>query len=382
MVKLIKAANYYNQKTKSENVSIENFITTDNILPNKAGITLATNLSTGTMMPAFKPDHTLVANIRPYLKKIWLSDREGGCSADVLVFQANEGFDPKYIYYSLSRDDFFKHMMRGKKGTKMPRGDKKHIMEFLIPDYSYPEQQKIAKVLSAIDAKIESNKKINSELELMARTIYDYWFVQFDFPNEVGKPYKTSGGTMVWNEDLNIFIPYGWGIIRIEDLLSKESNAKKILSSEILSKGMIPVVDQSSEYIAGYTEDEEALIKADVPKIIFGDHTKIVKFINFDFARGADGTQVLMSNNTRMPQHLFFYSILKVNFPNSGYERYFKYLKDSVIILPGETIAQRYKTLVKKYYDKIKLNIFLNRQLIELREWLLPLLMNGQIKVS
>ena len=85
---------------------------------------MATNLPPqGSTMPAFEKNNILVANIRPYLKKIWFADRDGGCSADVLVFEVNKKFDPKYVYYSMFRDDFFDHVMRGSKGTKMPRGD-------------------------------------------------------------------------------------------------------------------------------------------------------------------------------------------------------------------------------------------------------------------
>jgi type I restriction enzyme S subunit len=244
------------------------------------------------------------------------------------------------------------------------------------------DQQKIASVLSSLDSKIELNNLINAELESMAKTLYDYWFVQFDFPDINGKPYKTSGGEMVWNEELKREIPDCWESIMIENCLLKESSIKKIPTAEILEKGKFPVVDQSTDFIAGFTNDNEAIIKTDEPRIIFGDHTRILKLINFDFARGADGTQVMLSNNKRMPQHLFFNTLLKIDLSNYGYARHYKFLKDISIILPNETVSKSFETTVSPFYKLIRENIFQNQKLTELRDWLLPMLMNGQVKVN
>lgn len=243
-------------------------------------------------------------------------------------------------------------------------------------------QNKISSFLYALDTKIELNNRINAELESMAKTLYDYWFVQFDFPNAKGKPYKSSGGKMVWNEELKREIPKGWGSVFIEKLLSHEVSTKKIPASEILFKGKIPVIDQSTNYIAGFTNDEDSVIKTIEPRIIFGDHTRILKLINFDFARGADGTQVLLSNSNRMPQHLFYHTLLKIDLSNYGYARHFKFLKGTKIILPNETLANKFDKIVLSNYLMIRENIFQNQILSELRDWLLPMLMNGQIKVK
>jgi type I restriction enzyme S subunit len=248
-----------------------------------------------------------------------------------------------------------------------------------IPKTLY--QNKISSVLSALDSKIELNNRINAELEAMAKTLYDYWFVQFDFPDVNGNPYKTTGGKMIWNEELKRAIPEGWESIMIENCLLKESSIKKIPTTEILEKGKFPVVDQSTDFIAGFTNDNEAIIKTDEPRIIFGDHTRILKLINFDFARGADGTQVMLSNNKRMPQHLFFNTLLKIDLSNYGYARHYKFLKDISIILPNETVSKSFETTVSPFYKLIRENIFQNQKLTELRDWLLPMLMNGQVKV-
>lgn len=253
-------------------------------------------------------------------------------------------------------------------------------LKFKIP--LKPYQDKIVAVLATLDKKIELNNQINAELEAMAKTLYDYWFVQFDFPDENGKPYKSSGGKMVYNESLKRDIPEGWAWDYVGDVLDKEKLGIKIPSKEILVKGEIPVIDQSTDYICGFTNEEGARIKALVPRIVFGDHTRILKLINFDFARGADGTQVLLSKNKRLPQHVFFHSLLKIDLSNQGYARHFKFLKQSKVILPCKKTSNDFESVAKAAYESINRNIIENQKLAELRDWLLPMLMNGQVKVE
>jgi type I restriction enzyme, S subunit len=249
----------------------------------------------------------------------------------------------------------------------------------------YPDlfvQQKITKVLSDLDKKIELNNKINTELEAMAKLIYDYWFVQFDFPDANGKPYKSSGGKMVYNEALKREIPDGWSADYIENLLAKETRTKKLPKTQYLSDGAIPVIDQSTDFICGYTNDIDTVISTDVPRIVFGDHTRIVKLVNFDFARGADGTQVLLSNHRCVPQHFFYHSLLKIDLSNYGYARHFKFLKQTRIVIPNYEISNQFEGKIKSVHDQIKHNIFETNKLAELRDWLLPMLMNGQVTVK
>ena len=292
--------------------------------------------------------------------------------------------DPAFFVYYFHTNEGQKRLLANKCHVGVPALAQAttnfRLIEIPLPNIQ--SQLKIASVLSALDSKIELNNRINAELEAMAKTLYDYWFVQFDFPDKNGKPYKTSGGKMIWNEELKREIPEGWESIMIENCLLKESSIKKIPKAEILEKGKFPVIDQSSHFITGFTNDKEAIIKTDVPRIIFGDHTRILKLINFDFARGADGTQVMLSNNKRMPQHLFFNTLLKIDLSNYGYARHYKFLKDICIILPDETVSRSFEATVSPFYKMIRENIFQNQKLTELRDWLLPMLMNGQVKVE
>ena len=149
----------------------ETYISTENMMPNKGGITSASSLPTIAQTQVFLAGDVLVSNIRPYFKKIWFAEFDGGCSNDVLVFRAKDGVSKRFLYYVLSDDTFFDYSMATSKGTKMPRGDKAAIMKYEVPDFTYEEQEKIAGVLEALDRKIQLNTEINENLTEQARAM-------------------------------------------------------------------------------------------------------------------------------------------------------------------------------------------------------------------
>ena len=253
-------------------------------------------------------------------------------------------------------------------------------MRIKVPEKDY--QDKIVEVLSSIDKKILLNNQINQELEAMAKTLYDYWFVQFDFPDQNGKPYKSSGGKMVYHPELKREIPEGWGVESVGNLLDKVTKAEKIENNSIEFIGEIPVIDQSQKYIAGFTNNENGLIQPQNGHVIFGDHTRVVKYINFDYARGADGTQVLISKNENISNVLLYHMIEDFDLSNYGYARHFKFLKEKIVIVPNKEVSSKFETQANVIYEKIKNNIFEIQELTQLRDWLLPMLMNGQVKVE
>ena len=170
--KLSDICNY----TTSRTSRIENYISTENMLPNKGGVCAPSNVPSGTAIE-YKVGDILISNIRPYFQKIWQANCDGACSADVLCIRPNDKADSKYLYYSLSQQLFFDYVMSGAKGSKMPRGDKKQIMQWQISLPPLEEQRRIAGILSAIDDKIENNRRINTNLELQAQALYKQWFV-------------------------------------------------------------------------------------------------------------------------------------------------------------------------------------------------------------
>ena len=249
----------------------------------------------------------------------------------------------------------------------------------LLP--SIEVQHIIGKSLADLDRKIELNKQINDNLEAMAKQLYDYWFVQFDFPNEEGKPYKSSGGAMVWNEKLKREIPQGWSTLPISAILDKYPTTKRYETKEYLSQGKYPIIDQGDTYIVGYTNEDDNLLTRH-PAVLFGDHSTKVKFLDFDFARGADGTQILYSSNDAVSQYYLYLAVSTLQIPNPGYSRHFKYLKELPIVIPSLSIAIKFANIVKPLFKKWTNNIFNNTALTKQRNELLPLLMNGQASVN
>ena len=215
----------------------------------------------------------------------------------------------------------------------------------------------------------------------MARQLYDYWFVQFDFPDENGKPYKSTGGKMVWNEKLKREIPDGWEVMLIRDILAKYPSTKKFDSSEYLSKGKYPIIDQGEDYIVGYTNDDENILK-NFPAVLFGDHSTRVKYIGSPFGRGADGTQILYSNHSNISIWYLYLVVDSLQIPNPGYSRHFKYLKELPIIVPLEDIANKFAEIIKPIFKKITSIVTERSILSNQRDELLPLLMNGQVFVK
>ncbi|MDX9902370.1 MAG: restriction endonuclease subunit S [Aliarcobacter sp.] len=408
-ISLKKVAKYSDARIPIKNVTIDNFVTTDNLLQNKLGITKATSLPPQDgNMPAYFKNDILVGNIRPYLKKIWIADRDGGNSADVLTIQVNEKHNPKFIYYALYRNDFFEHMMKGSKGTKMPRGDKNQIMDFSIPDISLENEEKIANVLSSLDSKIELNNKINKELEAMAKTLYDYWFVQFDFPDENGKPYKSSGGKMVYSQELKREIPEGWEVDELKNLISIERGIS-YKSSDITDMG-IPMVNLNSFYLDGTYKPEgikyfnsaynnNKIVKAgdliiattDVTRNadIIGKATLIPDIYNSDIILSCDIAKI----NCKDSLNKYF---LEKLFNSDFYHNYIKGFASGTLVLhlntngidwyktfiPPNNLLIKFSNILAPIQRKKELITLENQELAKLRDWLLPMLMNGQVRVK
>ena len=166
-MKLNDIAEFVTDKISSGSISLENYVTTDSLLQNKRGREAAQNLPPmQCALTHYKRGDVLVANIRPYLKKVWFADSEGGCSSDVLVFRAKNGHYPSFLYTALMQDVFFDYAMSGAKGSKMPRGDKDQIMRYELPTFSSVEEENIGNMMADIMSKININRQINDNLPM------------------------------------------------------------------------------------------------------------------------------------------------------------------------------------------------------------------------
>lgn len=252
------------------------------------------------------------------------------------------------------------------------------IAGFSVPVPDIKTQHIVGDFYSAIDKKLSTNNRINTELESMAKTIYDYWFTQFDFPDKNGKPYKSSGGKMVWNEELKREIPEGWRATSIGSILGDYPKTASILRDDYGLGSKYPIIDQSKDYICGYTDDYDNVLHMN-DAIVYGDHTNYTKYVNFDFARGADGTQIINSNEPALPNYILYQQILLLPIIEKGYSRHFKFLKEQYVIVPEFEVSKKYMDMVEYSLLKAKEIITENQQLTSLRDWLLPMLMNGQV---
>jgi len=382
-IPLSKIAKYSNKRIHIQNVTVDNFVTTDNLLQNKLGLTRAISLPPQDgNMPAYVKGNIHIGNIRPYLKKIWFADKDGGCSADVLVIDVNDDFDSIFVYYALFRDDFFIHMMNGSKGTKMPRGDKTQIMNFSIPNFKFDIQQKIAKVLSTLDAKIELNNRINKELEAMAKTLYDYWFVQFDFPNVDGKPYKSSGGKMVYNEELKREIPEGWEVKK----LGKYAEIKRgdLITEKETLEGNVKVVAAGINY--SYLHSKYNREKNTITISGSGANAGHINFwrepifaSDCTTIRGQNDIDTIMILHHLYLLQDYIYSQAKGSAQPHVYPEDIKQL---YYVIASEKLIDKYQKIILPTNEKIAINQHEIQHLTQLRDFLLPMLMNGQVSVK
>ena len=343
--------------------------------------------------PKFRNGDTLVAKITPCLENgktafvdILENDEVAFGSSEFIVLRRTEYTTPEFIYY-FARSPLFRERaiscMEGTSGRKRVNENSLKNLEFIFPDL--PTQKSIAKVLSDLDAKIELNNKINRELETMAKTLYDYWFVQFDFPVRTlsgVEGYKSSGGKMVYNAELKREIPEGWEVKNIGSIILKRTDkTTSIESKNILNEGLYPVITQDNgDFISGFTNENNPI--TDLPLIVFGDHSCTLRYIDFPFLRGADGTQIMyFEADLTIYVYLFLQKII-TQIPGYGkYERHYKYLKEFNIVIPNAKYLREFQKIVEPIFNKISKSRFQNQHLIALRDWLLPMLMNGQVTV-
>jgi len=292
-----------------------------------------------------------------------------------------ELLDKKFAYYLISSNMVKQQLGAAAQQTKIRHTSPDKIKDCTVWLPSLAEQKQIGQLLFDIDRKIEINRAINHNLETMAKQLYDYWFVQFDFPDENGKPYKSSGGQMVWNEKLKREIPGGWKVTNIGSILDKVFITPRLSTDEYLPSGTYPIIDQATDvYYAGFTEREEAVVNQ-YPAVVFGDHSCAVKYVNFPFVRGADGTQVILSKDSNIPIEYLYYAMKCVKI-GKGYARHFSFLKEQPVIVPSEKEVKDFEDTAQTFFEQITRNRKEILSLTKQRDELLPLLMNGQVSAN
>ncbi|HCN7616756.1 TPA: restriction endonuclease subunit S [Escherichia coli] len=268
-----------------------------------------------------------------------------------------------------------------------------------LRDFVESEQSTVSKILKILDKKIALNNRINAELETMAKTLYDYWFVQFDFPDANGKPYKTSGGKMEYNATLKREIPAGWSVTNIGSITKtvlggtpstenddywKNANIPWLSSAETAS---FPVVSSEQMITSSGIENSSATLLSKGTVVI-----SIVRYIRPSILGidAATNQSVVGIRENDIYKSSFIYSYFCSEVPrlmslrtgaqqphiNKGV------IDESPIALPPSSTLVEYYKLANPVFDKIMAIAFQNHELVRLRDWLLPLLMNGQVTVK
>ena len=329
-----------------------------------------------------------------------------------LIWLRNINFDIidiDYLYYFFKSDLFQKTIKYNNIGAvqKALTIDFLKTVKITVP--SLDNQRKLVSVLKSIDKKIQINNQINQELEAMAKTLYDYWFVQFDFPDQNGKPYKSSGGKMVYNPELKREIPEGWGVEKLKDKLSvsrgisyKTENIKDNIGTPMINLASIDInrnyKSTGLKFFNGEYLKEKIVSGGDL-LIACTDLTRnaeivgspiIVPFDEQNYVFSMDLAKI--DSKVDYINKYYLYSTLRT-------EHYHNYIKnwasgtnvlhlniDGIswysIAIPPVELQKEYSKIIINFSKKTNKNIQENQELTQLRDWLLPILMNGQVKVE
>ena len=353
----------------------------------------------------FRNGDTLLAKITPCLengKTAFVDILDDGevafGSTEFIVLRAKNETNPEFLYYFAISPDFRKRAiecMEGTSGRQRVNENTLKTLELPIPE---PQtQQSIAAVLSALDKKIALNKQINVRLEEMAKTLYDYWFVQFDFPDASGKPYKSSGGEMVFDETLKRKIPKGWEVKSLWKIAKYFNGlALQKYRPENELDDFLPVIKirEMNEGVSSNTERA----KTNIPKEAIIDDGDILfswsatlEIKIWSQGKGALNQHIFKVTSSEYPKYFFYFELL-------NYLKHFKmiadlrkttmghitqdHLKQAYICIPSQPLLEKLEKIVTPIFQKMLITQKQNHQLTQLRDFLLPMLMNGQVSVA
>ena len=291
----------------------------------------------------------------------------------------------QFLYYFLQTNPFITT-----NGSTIKRLYNDNLRDTKIPNVpSIQQQNQITDVLGTLDKKIQINNQINQELEAMAKTLYDYWFVQFDFPDQNGKPYKSSGGKMVYHQDLKREIPEGWGVEKLGDITICHDSKRVPLSSNDreLVKGEIPYYGATGimDYVNNYIFDGDYVLMAEDGSVMTEEGTPILQRISGKnwVNNHAHVLEPIKNHSCKLLMMLLKdVSVMKIKTGSIQMKINQENMNKIVVpAIPLELLSEINQKL--EVIDKQQLTLIEeNKQLTQLRDWLLPMLMNGQVKVE
>ncbi len=395
---LLDVCDYAKGKIDVALLDEDTYISTENMMPNKGGITSASSLPAVVQTQAFFAGDVLVSNIRPYFKKIWFAEFDGGCSNDVLVFRAKEGVSKRFLYYVLADNAFFDYSMATSKGTKMPRGDKTAIMNYEVPNFTYEEQENIAGILEELDRKIRLNTNINDNLEQQAVALFRSWFTSFSQSEGINKKPSEFGD-----------IPTNFSIVKVGSLpmlvtdyvangsfaslkenvtLYQEPNYAYFIRNTDLKSGSFEVfVDQHSyEFLSKSTLYGGEIIISNV-----GDVGSVFLCPKLDGPMTLGNNIIMLRpemDNLRYYLYIWFkhlqgQAIIQGIKGGSAQPKFNKTdFKNTSLLLPPDELLTQFHKVVSSMFELISQNQTEIKRLSGIRDTLLPKLMSGELDVS
>ena len=384
---LFEVSVYRKDRISSDMVDKENYISTENMLPNRGGVEIATTVASAKTFPAYKKGDILLSNIRPYFKKIWYADKEGGCSNDVLVVKGNKTVDNKFLYYVLSDNNFFNYSTVTSKGTKMPRGSKNAIMKYWVPDLDLPIQRKIADILSSYDELIKANNERIELLEQVAQELYREWFVRFRFPGYENVEFENG-------------LPEGWKIKRMNEFCYVTDGTHDtpkpvdvgvpLVTGRCISSGFV-------DFDAAYNiseADHEGIKKRSGLKsgdILFSNICTVGNCCIVDYDREFSVKNVIIFKPETMRDTAYLYywmtsSTIQEIFgiQTNGASQQFvglTFMRKYKLLVPKDDILEAFADKVIPIVEQKRLLHQENLNLAAQRDMLLPRLMSGKLEV-
>ena len=306
--------------------------------------------------------------------------------------------DTDYLYYWLK--NYVDVLLNKSQGSVFNTINLSTFDDIKIELPSIADQRKISNLLTLFDDKIQTNNQINQELESMAKTLYDYWFVQFDFPDQNGKPYKSSGGKMVYHPELKREIPEGWGVEKIEDIAQTGSGGTpKSTNVSYYSNGEIPwinsgeleqtVITSTSNFITeeGLNNSSAKLFPSGTILVaMYGATAGKVSFLTFEASTNQAICAITLTD-IRMRYYLknviedLYQYLVKLSTGSARDNLSQDMIKNIKVVIPSNDILDRFYDFSNNIIKEITKKQQENEQLTQLRDWLLPMLMNGQVKV-
>jgi type I restriction enzyme, S subunit len=313
-----------------------------------------------------------------------------------------------YVYHLFKTKTVREQIRLTSSGSKVKHTSPERIYDVRVPLPTVSEQQNIVDLLDAIETKIELNNRINAELEAMAKTLYDYWFVQFDFPDNSpqgqGKPYKSSGGKMVYNSTLKREIPGGWEVKKLADVTSL---IRRGISPKYTDEGGISVLNQKCvrEHKISFEDARRHKIELDdgderllKPFDVVVNSTGVGTLGRVAYVKRLPEKKTTVDSHVSIvrakpellsPQYMAWKLMRHqpviesaANGSTGQVELSKIFLEDIDVIIPSDSIVKRFEGFVTPLVPELAARESENEQLVQLRDWLLPMLMNGQVKVT